>query len=339
MFILIRPHVTTLVLLVGLLFSRVVHAAPTDDQAQAAVLFDQGVHEFALRNYESAARFFLSADALQPSLDALNNAFTAALKSGQDLLIAPAARRVLERPEATAQSHRKAQKALATAEPKLARVDAICTPAPCSLLIDGKSADTGVSYVSAGMHELSATSERGARVAQELSCEAGALCAVRLELTESEPVVAVVAPREEPVPAESATVEAEDQAEPDGAAAPVLDRAVPSRRESWARRERAPLAVLIGLGATAVTLGGVTVWSGMQALSARDEYKTSPRTYDPSEVHRLARRTDILLSGALVFAAAASATALWWVDWRSAGTTTVALVPSRGLMVLGETRF
>jgi hypothetical protein len=88
----------------------------------------------------------------------------------------------------------------------------------------------------------------------------------------------------------------------------------PSEEESGLRKHL-PMSVFVGSAALTATFAGLTVWSGLSAMSARDLHESDPADYDPKEVTRRAHRTDIFLGTALVCAAATAATGLWWVEW------------------------
>jgi hypothetical protein len=74
-----------------------------------------------------------------------------------------------------------------------------------------------------------------------------------------------------------------------------------------------PRAIFYAGAAGTAVLTGVTIWSGLDALSARNE-TTGRRTQNDSVVAR-ARRTDVLLAGTIVLAAATAYVGFARIDW------------------------
>ena len=72
---------------------------------------------------------------------------------------------------------------------------------------------------------------------------------------------------------------------------------------------------LAGVGVTAV-LGGITVWSGVDALGAKRALPASPVQAQEDDVLARARRTDYLLLGAGLAGAGSIVLGAWLTDWR-----------------------
>jgi hypothetical protein len=92
------------------------------------------------------------------------------------------------------------------------------------------------------------------------------------------------------------------------AAAPVEDKAHPAEGE----RAWSPAVFYAGAAGTAVLLG-VTIWSGLDALSARDRLPGTNE--DNDSVRARAHRTDAFLAGTIVLAAATTYVGLARVKW------------------------
>jgi hypothetical protein len=315
----IRHYTVFVLLLISFVPDGAAAAEPSpapESKARAAALFDQGVRQFAKGQYAEAARSFLEADEVLPSSQALTNAIDAALRADEPLMVARTANRALARPNVDRDAVQAAHAALAEVTPRLARLDVECKPESCAIRIDGNVSPPGVSYVLPGVHEVAGHAAQHAPFGLEITCSAGSLCRVGMQLV---PVSA---------PAQVAAPE------------PVLDApAPPPADEPSSLRERLPMSVFVGAAALTATFGALTVWSGLKANAARDLYDDEPAQYDPDEVTRLARRTDLFLGTAVLCAAATAATALWWVDWGGGQRSTLAARPEGGAVFVTEGRF
>jgi hypothetical protein len=148
----------------------------------------------------------------------------------------------------------------------------------------------------------------------------------------ADPAAAAVSP----APLEAAPA----PAPPAAAAATVTTPAPPESRadaqpdastHTWARP-----VFYAGVGVTAV-LTGLTIWSGMDALAARDQLPGTQAETDA--VVARGHRTDALLAGTLLAAAGTVYVGVGWVDWGSGAkpvrvaaqlSSTRALVALRG---------
>lgn len=272
-------------------------AAPPDP----AALFDEGVRKFKQADYEGAAETFLRADEAAPSVQALLNAIGAGRRGHAHLLVARASQRALQRPGASEDLSRLAREALTEAAAHLARVDLSCAPAAaeepaCALSIDGAKADGGVHYVLPGTHRFSGTLAGGAPDEQPLTCNAGATYTVTLRPA---------------LPTTSA---------PSASPSAV---ATPTAKPGWP-----PAVVYAGAGVTAV-LTGLTVWSGVDAIQAKDALPAVPLRAQNDDVRARASRTNGLVAGAVIAGVATAAAAVWLVSWDRAGAgTQVGVAPS-----------
>jgi hypothetical protein len=210
--------------------------------------------------------------------------------------------RAAERAIARGDALVEARSALAEAAAHLARLELSCDAARCDLSVDGAPAE-GAAYVLPGTHRLEARGDAGAGDEERVVCVAGTTYRIALH------PAAAPAPPPAPAPAPAA---------PRG-----LPRAV----------------FFVGLGVTAV-LGGVTAWSGADAIAAKNAL--GPVSTQPLEndVLQRARRTDFLLLGTGL-AGVGTAIVAGFTSWRG-GSASAALVPlpfQRGVAVAVEGRF
>jgi hypothetical protein len=255
---------------------------------RAARAFDVGAGHFRRAEYGAAARAFLMADEIMSNPQALANAIASARKASDDLLVAQAARRAIERAYVDPGLAGAARDALSDAERRLVRLEIRCEPEPCLLTLDGEVTGAGVRHLLPGTHVLAAQTPTGEIAGERLTLPAGARQRVVLY----------------PIAAGSA-------ASPPGTP-PESGEALP------------PAAFYVGVGAS-VALAGVTVWSGLDALAARGRLGDAPTPEAVSDLRGRMRRTDVVLGGSLVAAAATGAIGLWLVDWgggsKGAGVT------------------
>jgi len=107
------------------------------------------------------------------------------------------------------------------------------------------------------------------------------------------------------------------------------DDAHAATMHAWARP-----AFYTGVGVTAV-LTGLTIWSGLDALAARNDL---PGTKAQNEsVEARAHRTDALLLGTVVAAAGTAYVGLRWVEWGSSKPVQVSaqVTPTRAFVTVG----
>jgi hypothetical protein len=309
-----------LLLLISLVGVRA-HAQSSEEKSRAAALFDAGVAQFAKGQYAAAAQSFLDADELVPSSEALTNAIDAALRADEPLIVARTAQTALGRPSVSRDAVQAAHAALAEVTPRLARLQVECKPASCAIRIDGDAHRVGVAYVVPGMHVVVGEAAQHAPHEHRLSCAAGELCPVTIEL-ESLALAARLPPAAPGAPLAAAAEPA--QPPPSEAQSPL--------------RKHLPMSVFVGSGVLTATFAGLTVWSGLSATAARDLHESDPADYDPEEVTRKARRTDLFLGTAVLCAAATAATGVWWVKWGANKSASVSVAPGSA-MLLAEGRF
>lgn len=303
-------------------------AASAEAKAHAAELFEQGVRQFGSAQYESAARAFLEADALVPNARALVNGITAARRAGMHLAVAQAAQDALTRTDIDAGGAALAREALTEAARNLTLVELACTPSPCTITVDGTAVASGPHYLLPGTHDFVAVGENGASASEHLSAGAGASYRVSLLLQAAPPPPASAPAVATPPPAVPEPAQQEAPAEPP-----------PPPRHEEAGTTGKPLSPAVfyaGAAGTAV-LVGLTIWSGVDTLSAKSAAEADTSN-DWGHVKSLALRTDVFLGSAIVLGAATGAAALWLVDWGSGGHVSAAINPG-GATLRAEGRF
>lgn len=271
---------------------------------QAAEAFDRGVKHFERAEYEAAAKAFARADELLPAANALKNAIAAARKAGAYLLVAELAARAEKRASSDPDLAAQAREAVAEARQKLAWLELACKPEPCSLTLDEQPIEAGKRFVLPGSHTLRATADGGAKAEERMSVAAGTTYTVTLH----------------PVARGAAPIPAEVQ-KSDPAAAPTGDQPA-------ARKPLSPTVFWIGVGAS-VALAGITAYSGIDALSAKNDLGDNPTTDESDDVRAKVLRTDLLLLGTAVVGGLTAYAGLSLVDWTGGGAK-AAVVPTRG---------
>lgn len=315
----------------------------SNNKDRAARLFDQGVLLFSRGQYEQAAQAFLHADELFESPQALMNAVTAAHQANDALLTARAAQRALGRPGMRDAEVSVARQALASVVGRLARVVADCGVSPCSLTLDGEAVSPGVQYVRPGEHEIAANFPNGARAVEHFSCNAGASYDVRLRPSSGagRATDAAGAASAAPIRATRTPVSTRAGANEAISKASSAHSSGTMQEEASAARAKKPLSPMVfALGCVGTgALAALTTWSGFRVLSERRLHDTNPDAYDPDEVRRLQRQTDLFLLGTIVLGAATGAAGLWWVDFKGEARPSVAFSPGGGVMIGAEKRF
>jgi len=276
------------------------------DRAAAAEAYDRGSAAFLARDYTGAAQLFETANRLAPAPAALIQAIRAHRLSGNTIRAATLALRL----DAESLAREPTiQALLEQAGRESMRIDVSCEG--CSVDLDGVLQDHPSFFVAAGTnHTVTATFGDVARTADVVGV-AGERRRVELERP-----TAATEPRPSPRPAP-----------PPAPARPT-------------RHGLSPVVTVVAAGA-ALALTGVAVWSGLDALAGVDAYEAHPTQEGLDEGQSKELRTNLLIAGSAVLAAATVGIALFLTDW-GGGTgerVGVALVPrSDGgtLVVAGE---
>jgi hypothetical protein len=121
--------------------------------------------------------------------------------------------------------------------------------------------------------------------------------------------------------------------------APAAVPASPADTDPATTRKPLPPWVFVTSAAVTVGLAGVTVWSGLDAVAARDRYPPDSPEYDPEDVQARARRTDFLLAGTAVALGATAVVGLFLVDWNGKARASATLLPGGGAFVAAAREF
>lgn len=257
-------------------------------KARAAAKFREGERAFKRHEYESAAAAFEEAYSIAPHPAALFNAATAHQKAGRLARAANLCARYLHDAPADDSRREKANALIGELTPKLGRIQ-IEDRGALDVQLDSAPSEDEVTYVDPGDHVV--TGRFGDKTVQrKVSVVAGSSARVVLE-----PPKAADSGNEDPEP------------EPDDGAAPVADSKKPSKGLS-------PTLFYVGVGAT-VVLGGVTVWSGLDTSSARDEYDKNPTQAGLDEGRSKQSRTNLLLGATGVVALGTAVVGLFFTDF------------------------
>lgn len=285
----VRRKVFTIVALLGVLVATQ-PAGAEDQQAAAARLFKDGERAFQEGDYGRAAQLFEDAHALRPHLSALWNAARSRHRAG-DLVRAANLYGQFAAVAPPSADRTTAQEALAGFRLSLGSLS--LQPAREAsvgeVTVDGTVTKGREWFVAPGQHTVDAIVD-GARVSQTVRAQAGTVTVVPLAPPSDAPAHATA-----PGPAPAI----------DASPRPIATSA-------------SGLPPFVFWGGTALTLGlaGVTVWSGLDTLSARDAYEATHArdAYDSGVDKEL--RTNVLL-GAAALAAVLTGVSALFTSWNA----------------------
>lgn len=291
-----RVVVLSLVLLgttVGPLWPAIGHAETpeisADDKKRAAARFRDGERAFRKHDYTSAAAAFEEANQIAPHPAALFNAARALEKAGELARAANLCARYLKDAPEKDKRRTSANAMLAELRPKLGRITV--GGAGEDVAIDGVVVELEETYVDPGDHVVTA-SFAGRVVERTVTVVAGSL--ERITLEAPKPVTAMDSTEPEPEPD---FVRDDPEKEP-------------------ATKPLSPTYFWVGVGATAV-LGGVTVWSGLDTNSAREEFDATPSQSGLDDGRSKQTRTNMLLGATAVVGTLTAVTGLFFTDFSS----------------------
>jgi hypothetical protein len=265
------------------------------DRQAASEAYDRGTSAYLARNYADAARWFETAHRLAPAAAALVQAVRAAQRAGDDLRVANLGLRLQALYPDDRPAQRAATDALRNAR-RFVRVDVECTG--CTLAVDGAVVEHTSFFVAPGAsHTVEAAFDTGSRT-ETVEGAAGEQRSLRFERPEP-PVV-------EPDP------------EPPPVAEPVRETPVVTPVASSSGV--IPLPVTIGAFTVTAVLAGVLVWSGLDTLDGVPGYVANPTAEALADGQSREARTNWLIGGTLV-AAAASVVLAIFTDWNLGGSS------------------
>jgi tetratricopeptide (TPR) repeat protein len=260
--------------------------------AAAANAFSRAQKAALSGDYGMAAELFELADELAPTPEALRSALGARRAQGRLATAASHAEELLRRYPDDAESSKLASDTLGEARDLYGRQQVSCRPEPCLLLVDGAPASAEpkprhVVYLTPGAHSLVAVFGDRRTPAKSVQSAAGSEHSLSFEA----PAVAATSP----APAA-------------GGGEPMRDREPTS-----AGGGLSPWFFGIGAGVS-VVLGAATIWSGLDTLSAHDDYEKNRTQAGYERGRDLELRTNLLL-GATAVAAATTLTFAVLTDW------------------------
>jgi hypothetical protein len=255
-----------------------------DDRRQAAKDFAEGDRSFAQGDYQHAAEAYDRAYKRVPHHDVLWNEARAWHRARELARAANTYARYLREAPAGARDRNSAQKALGELSTKLALLE-IHADGLTAVVVDGRTVDGQSVYVTPGEHVVEGRTGDGKAVRQTPDVHAG-----------DDVSVALVAPPEAPAP-------------------PPPPAPTPSSR-TWS-----PL-VVIGGGAATTVLAGLTVWSGLDTLSAKNAFQQDPTRVDLLDSGRQKEtRTNVLLAATAGVGVLTGVAAAFFVDWHPQART------------------
>lgn len=265
-------------------FAGAAAAQDAGDVQAAAAAFSEAQRAQLRGDYARAAELFEVADQSAPSAPARRSAIRNHRAAEQHARAATLAAEALTAYPEDAETRALAEEVLAELRPALGRVDVRCESS-CALALDGRAAwhepvTTLELYVDPGAHRLVASFSEGGDDEREITLEAGASESVAF--------------------APSAVAQPEPDAEP--TAPSPIDPPAPSGLH--------PAIFGVAAGLTAVGLG-LTIWSGVDTLAARDAYVANPTQQGYEDGVSLEWRTNGLLFGTIGLGIASAVHALF----------------------------
>lgn len=283
-------------------------AAPPEAPSPVDVLaasnaFAEGQRAQLRGDHARAADLFELANATAPSAAALRSAMRNHRAAGHAAQAASDALEALSRYGEDGATVQLANGLLAELAPGLTRLTLECAP-DCTITLDGRALGSAAFsrrelFVEPGSHTVRAAWPEHAPAEQRFDAVAGQAQTVHLDRPAA---LAEPTPPPAPLPAPAPVVE--PPAPPPPAPAP------PPRR----RAGLPPVYFWAATGLTAVATG-LAVWSGMDTLSARDEYVKAPTRARYDDGVTLELRTNALFVTSAVVGVATVALGLFFTDW------------------------
>jgi hypothetical protein len=291
--------------------------SPQDVQA-ASEAFAEGQRAQLRRDYARAAELFEIANASAPSAAALRSAVRNHRAAGHAAQAATGALEALALYADDRPTVQLANEVITELSPRLGRVILECAP-ECTATLDGRVLSSRAItarqiFVDPGNHVLRAEWQGYPPVERTVSAVAGQAQTLHLDRP----------PAPEPPP-EPTPPPVEPPVEP---IAPPPALPPPSPRSSG----MSPAVFWIGTGVTAVLLG-VSIWSGLDTLSARDDYRDDPTKERYDDGVQLELRTNALFVASGVLGAATIAIGLFLTDWQAGESAPVVALGPEGAIL------
>jgi hypothetical protein len=304
------------------------NSAGAQDVAGAANAFSRAQKAELSGDHDTAAELYELADGLAPTPEALRSALKARKAAGHLGSAASHAERLLRRYPNDKRSKDLAEATLEESRRKLARIEVQCRPKSCGLVVDGAAgsaeiAETHVIFLEPGKHEINAAFGPDRATPKVATAKAGD----RTSLTFEAPVA-------------SASV----QRITDAGGKTALSVATETTADHGTKGTQKPLSPWIFASGAVVTagLGAVTLWSGLDVLSAHDAYQgnETERTYQDGLDKE--KRTNMLIGATVVAGLATGVIALftrWGGSSDSAATLPRVRVQAGGAPIPGGAAF
>jgi hypothetical protein len=285
-------------------------ARAQDDVAAAANAFTRAQRAELAGDHERAAQLYELADSIAPTPEAMRSALRARLNAGQHALAATRAEALLARYPDDAESKALAEKTLAKLAKELGRYEVTCQPKACVVLVDGEAAGTDalathVVYLEPGAHELAAAFGERHTPPRKVEVQADERQSVSFD--EPPPPPKPVTPGD-------------------------VQKDMPGASSGEDKGGLSPLFFVAGASITA-GLGILTIWSGVDTLDKRDAYDKNRTQSGYEEGQDLERRTNLLIVGTSVAAAATITMGIFtnWSGSDDSGEQLPALAPRLGV--------
>ncbi len=264
-------------------------SAPDKEARQRAkARFKDGETLFQKHDYEGAARAFEDAQALAPHPSVLLNAINAHVMAGHTARAATLSAQLVADSRADEKSREEARGRLAELRAKVGRLDLRGAQVQ-SLSVDGTRAEPGEMFVEPGDHRIEAEVS-GRKVERRVTVVAGSSEQILLDT---------------PASATTTTTTATTTA------------TVAPPPPTSGGKGLSPTVTYVGIGLTAI-LGGITVWSGLDTLSAKRDFDDKPVKTQADKDDGLAKqtRTNVLIGATAVLGVATLGVALFATSWR-----------------------
>ncbi|MCS6899528.1 MAG: hypothetical protein RMJ98_07430 [Myxococcales bacterium] len=266
------------------------HAANVSpkDKKRAAALFKEGEALFQKHAYAEAAQAFEEANSVAPHPSVLLNAIHAWSLAGQPARAAVLCQKLITDPEADDQSKEEARSRLAELRGKIGTLNIRGTQVK-KLTLDGKTIEAGEVIVDPGDHLIEADVE-GKPVRRKVSVVAGSSQQILLDAPKEE------APKSPVTMSAPAPTVGEIQVEP--------------------KKGFSPVVVYVG-GVLTAGLLGVTVWSGLDTVKAREDFDKKAVKTEADKQAGLAKqtRTNVLIGATAVMGLLTTGVALFATNW------------------------
>ncbi|MFO0741836.1 MAG: hypothetical protein U0270_38425 [Labilithrix sp.] len=292
---------------VCMLLGSAAFAAPGDDDSKKAQdAFIRATREFGAGDFRAAAQDFEEAYRLKPHHDPLWNAARSWQRAGESVRAANLYARYLRLAPAGTKDRDTATSALTELSAKLGKITAHSS-GPTELKVDDQPNDPDGLYVTPGEHVVSGLHE-GKPVRKSVTLSAGQTLSVTLEPPPPPPTIVVAPP-------------------------PARPERPPGFHLPW-------IVVAVG-GALTLGAAGVTVWSGLDSRTKRNEfrdrYDDGTATQDELDDGKATQtRTNVLIGVTAGLAALTGISALF-VDWGGSSKASLAVQPSLGGLVVRYT--